>query len=157
MVALTTISALTISELMRLTNDAWQTEHSIQTKADPERIWGIFRDVPGWKRWNAGIEQIELEGPFATGTWFSMTPPGQDALRTQLIDVRDGERFVDETRVGELVVTVTHRIERVASNLTRVVYAVEANGPGAEEIGPMIAADFPEVLAALAALAEVES
>jgi len=137
--------------------DSWRTEHDIQTSAAPERLWAIFQDVPGWKRWNAGIEQIELEGPFATGTWFSMTPPGQEVLRSQLIDVRDGEHFVDETRVGDLRVTVTHRIERVAADVTRVVYAVEAEGPGAAEIGPAVAADFPEVLAALAALAEVAS
>ena len=140
-----------------MTNDSWQTEHRLQTNAAPERIWALFQDVPGWKRWNAGIEQIELEGPFATGTWFSMTPPGQEVLRSQLIDVRDGEHFVDETRVGDLRVTVTHRIERVAADVTRVVYAVEAEGPGAAEIGPAVAADFPEVLAALAALAEVAS
>ena len=142
---------------MITTHDTWQTEHSAETHAAPEHIWAIFRDVPGWKRWNAGIEQIELEGPFATGTWFSMTPPGQDVLRTQLIDVRDGERFVDETWVGELVIRVTHRIERVAADVTRIVYAVDAQGPGAAEIGPAIAADFPQVLAALVALAEVTS
>jgi hypothetical protein len=153
---LTKVCALIISVLMK-TSDSWQTEHSIQTSAAPERIWAIFQDVPGWKRWNAGIEQIELEGPFATGTWFSMTPPGQEALRTKLIDVRDGEHFIDETRVGDLVITVAHRIERVTGNVTRIVYAVEAKGPGAAEIGPAIAADFPEVLAALAALAEVAS
>jgi len=134
--------------------NVWQTEHTIHTKAAPEQIWAIFQDVSGWKRWNAGIEQVEIEGPFATGTWFSMTPPGQEALRTKLIDVRESERFVDETQVGGLVITVTHRIERMATNVTRVVYAVEAKGPGAAEIGPAIAADFPEVLAALVELAE---
>jgi len=139
------------------TSDSWQTEHTIQTRSAPERIWAIFQDVPGWKRWNAGIEQIELEGPFATGTWFSMTPPGQEALRTKLIDVRDGEHFIDETQVGDLVITVAHRIERVTGNVTRIVYAVEAKGPGAAEVGPAIAADFPEVLSALVRLAEVAS
>ncbi len=138
---------------MENTTSSWATDHSIQTAAAPERIWALFRDVPGWKRWNAGIEQIDLEGPFATGTWFSMTPPGQEALRTKLIDVRDGEHFIDETQVGELVVTVTHRIERVAANLTRIVYALEAKGPDAAQVGPAIAADFPEVLAALVRVA----
>jgi hypothetical protein len=46
---------------------------------------------------------------------------------------------------------------RLAANVTRMVYAVDAQGPGAAEIGPAIAADFPEVLAALSALAEVQS
>jgi hypothetical protein len=134
--------------------NTWNTEHSIETTAEPQAIWRLFSDVAGWKQWNAGIAHIEIEGPFAAGTWFSMTPPGQDALRSRLLDVRENDRFVDETRVDDLVVTVTHRIDRMGPERTRVTYAVEARGPGAAEIGPMIAADFPDVLAALAARAE---
>jgi hypothetical protein len=136
--------------------ETWTVEHSIEAAASPETLWGIFRDVRGWKTWNAGIEHIELEGPFARGTWFTMKPPGQDAMRSQLVDVRENERFVDETRVGDLVVTVAHRLERLSAGRTRVTYAIDAAGPGAQEVGPMIAADFPEVLAALAARAQGE-
>jgi len=133
------------------TQDTWHGEHSIETTATPEAIWAAFRDVPGWKAWNAGIEHIELEGPFADGTWFTMKPPGQDAFRSRLIEVRDNECFVDETRIDDLVVTVAHRIEWVAAGRTRVTYAATATGPGAAEVGPAISADFPDVLAALAA------
>ena len=132
--------------------DTWQTEHSIETSAAPAALWAIFRDVDGWTRWNDGIEQIELEGPFATGTWFTMKPPGQDPLRSRLVDVRENECFVDETRMGDLVITVAHRIERVGSR-TRVTYAVDAKGPEASEVGPAVSSDFPAVLAALVALA----
>jgi hypothetical protein len=143
-----------------MTNDphAWRTEYSIETNVGPETIWALFRDVPGWKEWNSGIESIELEGPFATGTWFTMKPPGQDPLRSRLLDVRENECFVDETRVDELCVTVAHRLVRLGADRTRIVYAVEATGPGAAEIGPMVAADFPDVLASLAArVAEVRA
>jgi carbon monoxide dehydrogenase subunit G len=134
---------------MKNTADTWHTEHSIEITARPERIWAIFRDVPAWKQWNAGIEQISLEGPFAEGTWFTMKPPGQEELRSQLIDVREGQHFIDETRVGDLVIKVTHRLERKSAQLTRVVYAVDAQGPEAAQVGEAISADFPEVLAAL--------
>jgi len=143
-----------------LTNDnqVWRTEYSIEASVAPEKIWALFRDVAGWKRWNSGIESIELEGPFATGTWFTMKPPGQDRLRSRLLDVRENECFVDETRVGDLCVVVAHRLVRLAAERTRIIYAVEATGPGAAEIGPMVAADFPEVLASLAArVAEVRA
>ncbi len=43
----------------------WQGEYGIETSATPDLIWSIFRDVPGWKTWNAGIEHIEIDGPFA--------------------------------------------------------------------------------------------
>ena len=131
----------------------WKTEHAIETSAAPEIVWRLFRDVAGWRRWNAGVERIELDGPFAAGTWFTMVPPGQEPLRSRLIEVREDQGFVDETRLDDLVVTVAHRIEPRGAG-SRVVYAVEAAGPGAEEIGPMISADFPDVLAALKAEAE---
>jgi hypothetical protein len=132
----------------------WRGEYAIETSAAAETIWGIFRDVPAWKNWNAGIERIEIEGPFASGTWFTMKPPGEDPLRSKLIDVQQNECFVDETRLGDLAITVAHRIESSGAGRTRIVYAVEAVGPEASQIGPAVASDFPQVLAALAKLAE---
>ena len=66
----------------------WQTQFSVETSATVEMIWQIFRDVGTWQHWNAGIESLEIHGPFANGTWFSMKPPGQAALRSCLIEVR---------------------------------------------------------------------
>jgi hypothetical protein len=136
--------------------NVWRTEYAIETSATPETIWSIFRDVPGWKHWNAGIEQIEIDGPFAVGTWFTMKPPGEEPLRSQLIDVRENICFVDETRVGDLAIRVAHRIEKLGPARTRVVYAVDARGSQAAEIGPAVSADFPEVLASLVKLAEAD-
>ena len=133
--------------------NTWHGEHSIEITASPEAIWRVLCDVASWTQWNAGVERIELEGPFASRTWFTMQPPGQDAFRSRLIDVRENERFTDETRIEDLVVTVVHRIEPLGAGRSRVVYAVEAAGPGAADIGPAISADFPDVLAALAARA----
>jgi len=48
--------------------NTWRSEYAIETSATPETIWSIFREVPAWKTWNAGIEQINIDGPFATGT-----------------------------------------------------------------------------------------
>jgi hypothetical protein len=136
---------------------AWRGEYGIETSATADIIWHIFRDVPGWKTWNAGIEHLEIDGPFSTGTWFTMKPPGEDTLRSKLVEVRENECFVDETRIGDLVVTVAHRIEILGAGRTRITYAVEAFGSDAAEIGPAVASDFPQVLAALAKLAEARS
>ncbi len=137
--------------------DKWCYEYSIETSASPEEIWRLFVDVPGWKKWNAGIEQIEMRGPFAVGTEFTMTPPGQEPLLTRLIEVRENELFVDETRVGELVIVVAHRIERLSAHRTKVTYAVEATGPGCDEVGPAVSSDFPDVIKSLVGLAVSET
>jgi carbon monoxide dehydrogenase subunit G len=136
----------------------WHIEHTTEVPARPATIWAFFRDVAGWKTWNPGVTSSELEGPFETGAWFTMTPTGGELLRSQLLEVRENECFVDVTRVGDLVVTVEHRLTALTEGLTRVSYALSAKGPGAAEIGPLIAADFPDVLASLKAHAgEVRS
>ncbi|WP_035054888.1 SRPBCC family protein [Andreprevotia chitinilytica] len=132
----------------------WTQEASIETTATPEKIWSLFVDVPGWKQWNAGIEKIELFGAFAKGTTFSMQPPGSEPFTSTLIDVNENEAFTDETVIDDIRVVVAHCLIPLASGGTRVVYRTQIFGENAEEFGPMVAGDFPEVLAALKALAE---
>ncbi len=92
----------------------WTKEYSIETSATPAQIWKLFSDVSGWKKWNAGIEKIEIHEPFAEGTTFSMQPPGQETLVSKLIEVKENEIFTDETIVSEtrVVVSCPKLIER---------------------------------------------
>jgi len=132
----------------------WSHEESIEIAASPARIWSLLSDVPGWKRWNAGIEEIHIHGPFAVGTRFTMQPPGQDAFESTLLDVRPGEVFTDETVIEGNRILVHHRIHPLAEARCRVSYATEIEGPNAAEFGPPVTGDFPDVLAALKRLAE---
>ena len=137
--------------------NTWNTEHSIEVSATAETIWKIFRDVDNWKRWNSGIEEITIEGPFISGTWFTMKPPFEEAMRAQLVEVKENERFIDETHLGDIVVQVIHQLNPVGAARTQVIYAVEVTGLGADEIGQAISADFPDVLTSLAKLAKQQS
>ena len=132
----------------------WSHETSIETTATPARVWQLFADVAGWKQWNAGIERIELHGPFADGSTFEMQPPGEDAFTSTLLEVREHMGFSDRTELGDTTVLVQHRIETIAAGRTRVSYRSEVRGPAAGDIGPMVTADFPQVLAALKQRAE---
>ena len=135
----------------------WEIEHSTETKASPEAVWALFKNVAGWKRWNAGIEEIQLRGPFQAETEFMMKPPGQESLTSRLVEVCENVGFLDETCVGDLKIYVDHRIEPIAADKTRIVYSLEAFGPSCDEIGPLVSADFPQVLKALATLAESQA
>ena len=132
----------------------WTATASIDTTAPPQAVWRLFEDVAGWPAWNAGIEHIALNGPFATGSTFDMKPPGMEAFRSTLRDVRPHEAFVDETVLEDTRFLVSHELHALPSGGTRVVYAVRVEGPEAATLGPLVTADFPEVLAALKALAE---
>lgn len=142
-----------------MTNDAaWEYEYSVTTGADRDAVWRRWSDMAAWPTWNAGIAKIEIDGPFAVGTTFTMTPPGDDPVRMRLTEIVPGELFTDVADADDFVVTTVHRLERAADGGTRIVYRTEITGPAAAqigpEIGPAITADFPDVLAALAALAE---
>lgn len=135
----------------------WTTEHSVETTAKPEAIWGLWADVAGWGAWNADIAAVELDGEFAVGGTITMTPRDDDPVVLRLVEVVEGEHFVDETVFGGALIRTDHRIERLADARTRVVYRMEISGASADtvgpEIGPAITADFPETIAALVAAA----
>jgi len=117
-------------------------------------VWELFSDVARWKDWNAGIESIEIHGPFKAGTTFTMQPPGQDTINSTLLEVKLNEGFTDETVVGETRVVVSHKLVALAPGRTRITYRTEITGPGAAEFGPLVTSDFGDVLAHLKRLAE---
>jgi len=135
----------------------WEFEYAVETSATPEIIWTLWRDTERWPQWNAGVEKIEIDGPFAAGTVFVMTLPGQEAITSRLVEVQEGKNFLDETRLGDLRIFVDHRLESIGRGRTRIVYSIEAFGPNCDEVGAAVSADFPQVLQSLAALAEAES
>ena len=135
----------------------WINEQAVETSASAEAIWRVWADVPRWGEWNADIERIELDGPFARGSTITMTPKGAEPVQLRIADAVEPERFVDEADMGDVVVRTLHRIERVGGGRNRVVYRMEIDGPVADEVGPelgpAISGDFPETLAGLVARA----
>lgn len=136
----------------------WVNEQATETTASREDIWALWADVAGWPRWNADIEHIELDGPFEAGSTIVMTPAGDEPVELRIAEAVEPTLFVDEADGGDFVVRTTHRVEPLDTERNRVVYRMEIAGPAGDtigpEIGPQISGDFPQVLAALVALAE---
>jgi hypothetical protein len=131
----------------------WTYEHSIETDAAAEAVYALYADVPNWTRWDAGIVEVTIDGPFAAGTTGTLTPEGQGALPYTLIEVRPGRGFADETAFGDITLRFDHNLEPLAAGGTRITHGVTVTGPGAEEVGPMVVADLPQAMEALARLA----
>ena len=151
----------------------WEYEYSLETSADRGALWRHWADMASWPQWNDGIETIDVDGPFAVGTTFTMTPPGtllapggttppsppgDQPIRMRLVEIEPGTSFTDEMDAGDFVVRTEHRLEPAAGGLTRIIYRTQITGEAAghvgPELGPQITADFPEVVAALAGRAE---
>ncbi|GAB3988582.1 SRPBCC family protein [Actinoallomurus acanthiterrae] len=136
----------------------WEYQHTAETAAAPETVWRLWADVPGWQTWNAEIEKVEIDGPFAVGSRITMTPPGDEPVVLDLVQVEEHTLFVDQMDAGDFTVTTVHRIEPLGDGRIRIVYRTEIDGPAADQVGPQlgpaITGDFPETVAALVRLAE---
>ncbi len=133
--------------------------HTVETDVSAATVLSLYEDVTTWPLWDAEAEWVTRDGPFEAGTSGAMKFKGQEPLAYRLAAVEPGRGFVDETPVGELVVRVSHRLEPLAPQRLRMTYEAEIDGPAeqAQEIGPLITADFPDTMASLVALAEERS
>src|SRR2546428_296168 len=133
--------------------------HTVETDVAAEAIWALYEDVTTWPSWDAQAELITRDGPFAAGTTGTMTFVGQEPLAYRLTRVEPLREFVDETPVDALVVRVSHLLEPLPGGRLRITYSAEIDGPDdeAQQVGPMITADFPDTVASLVALAKERS
>lgn len=138
-----------------MTTPAFRYAHVIETDIPAAAIWALYEDVGTWPEWDAQAELVTRDGPFAAGSSGTMKFVGQDPLPYRLTKVEPLREFVDETPVGDIVVRVSHLLEPAGQGRLRITYAAEIDGPRqqAEQIGPMITADFPATMAGLIALA----
>jgi hypothetical protein len=135
----------------------WESEYSVEAPVAPGSVWQVWTDVQNAPSWNVGIESIELRGPFASGTEFSMKPVGRDAIVMHLAEVTENRSFVEVAVVNGLTIRVIHRVERLDGQRTKIAYRAEITGEGADELGPHVGpgvtAAFPDAVAKLVELA----
>ena len=131
----------------------WNYEFSAEADVTPHAVWTLWADPLGWHTWNEGAGLVELHGPFAAGTEFTMTPPGQDPIHMTITEVVPDKAWVDVCEFPGLVIPTHHLIEDLGSGRTKVTYRTEITGDAAAEIGPelgpQICADFPDVVGKL--------
>ena len=131
----------------------WTTEHTHDSTAAPQAVFALWADVQGWPAWDASLVAATLDGPFAAGTTGTLHPQGMpEPIAFTVTAVEAGAGFSDETRLGPLVLRFSHRVEPRPGG-SRIVVEIEADGPDADQIGPAVAEDLPESVAALAAAA----
>ena len=75
----------------------WEYEYSLETSAGPGALWRHWADMAAWPQWNDGIETIDVHGPFAVGTTFTMTPPGDEPIRMRLVFIASAAANISES------------------------------------------------------------
>ncbi len=135
-------------------------KHTIETKATPQDIWEIWKDVPNWNTWDHGIEFSTLNGPFQSGTTGTLKPKGGPLVHTQLTRVEPFKMFIDESRLPLGRILVAHYLTE-ANGSTQVTHHIEMKGPlawfYAIVIGRTMKQNLPQEMKAMVQKAEARA
>lgn len=135
----------------------WIHEYAAETVVPRERVWEALADIDSWTAWDTSMAAIRLDGPFAVGSQISMTPHGQEPIKSTIVEISELERYADQTSFGGVTLQFSHTLADLEDGGTRIVHRLEITGADADlvgpEIGPMITADFPEAMDGLIAYA----
>jgi hypothetical protein len=131
----------------------WTTEHEATTDLDPAPLWAALRDLHHGVPLGPASDHFELHGPFAVGTEVSVTPQGQDTIRSVITELEEGRSYADTTSWDGLELTFRHVLTPLPTGGTRITHRLRNDGPAADavgpELGPQISGDFPTVMAEL--------
>jgi hypothetical protein len=94
----------------------WDYAPSYDSPANVETIWQLYADVATWPEWKVGIRQVELNGPFETGTRGWLTPTDQPPMGFHIVEAKENEGYTSET---ELASDVLLRLEHYLTPLPR--------------------------------------
>lgn len=131
---------------------------SLETRADPERVWRIWSDTSTWPRWNPDVIDISLDGAFATGTGGTMTTRAGGTHHIELEGVQPGRAFTIRTSPAPLS-TFHFKCEVApASGGSQISQGVSMTGPlgglMSALMGARMAAGFEAILQGLKKEAE---
>ena len=131
----------------------FEYERTVTTTASPADVWAVWSDIGTWHLWDPAIETVALEGHFAEGAAGTMGLQGGIETPFVLEIVEPGARFLDKLTIGDLVIRIDHEVAAAGGGAAVTVRTV-VDGPGADDIGPMVTGDTPKALEALVAMAE---
>lgn len=131
-------------------------EHTVTTTATPADVWALWSDVGSWHHWDPTVEQVAIEGHFAEGAAGTMVLTKGVEAKFVLEIVEPCARYLDKLTIGDVVIRIDHQVKATAAGSDVTVRTV-VDGPGAEEIAPMIDAEATRALEALVEMAEKKS
>jgi hypothetical protein len=126
---------------------------TVTSSASPAAVWALWSDPGTWSDWDPAVEGVALDGPFAEGATGTMTLGGGLEAPVVLEVVEEGRRYLDRLTMGDLVIRIDHVVEPTGTG-SEITVATTIEGPGAEDVGPMVTTDAPTAMARLVELAE---
>lgn len=75
----------------------WSFRASIPTSASAEQIWALWSKPQDWGLWDEGIEWVQLEGEFVSGTKGFLKPMGAGKITFQILEAQANFSFTDRS------------------------------------------------------------
>ena len=132
---------------------SFEHARTVTSSASPAAVWALWSNPGTWSDWDPAVEGVVLDGPFTEGTAGTMTLAGGVEAPVVLEVVDAGRRYLDRLALGDLVIRIDHVVEP-ADGGSEITVATTIEGPGAEDVGPMVTTDAPTAMARLVQLAE---
>jgi carbon monoxide dehydrogenase subunit G len=114
-----------------------EVSHRETTAATTADVWRWYADVDRWRRWDGGVQSVELDGPFETGTRGHVILPNGRRGRLTLLDVTPGTTFTDVVKLSLLKLTTRHELTATALG-TEITHTIAVTG--------LMARFFPRLL-----------
>lgn len=131
----------------------FEFERTVTTSASPAAVWALWQDPGSWPSWDPPVQSVALEGHFAEGAAGTIVLAGPIEAPFVLEVVEPGTRFLDRLTIGDLVIRIDH-VVTAAGDGSEITVRTTVEGPGAEDIGPIVTNDTPVAMARLVELAE---
>ncbi len=105
-------------------------EASTTIEANPDAVWTVLSDAPGWSRWDSGVEDVDgVLGPGQRVKIRSSVAPGRAfPLRVTRFDPGEGFELTGGMPLGLFRGVRTYRLQRAGSG-TRVTMREAYHGP----------------------------
>lgn len=112
---------------------------AIHINAPPDLVWRVTLDVERWPEWTPTVTSVELLGgrELGLGSVARIKQPLQPESEWVVTEFRAGRGFAWATRRKGLHMTGTHELAADGAG-TRNVLSIEATGPLAVMLGPLL-------------------
>lgn len=96
----------------------WSYTASVPTTASAEQIWALWSKPQDWGLWDDGIEWVQLEGEFVSGSKGFLKPSGAGKIPFQILEATQNQSFSDRSALPLTHLDFGHQ------------YAANADGTG---------------------------
>jgi hypothetical protein len=106
----------------------FEAAHSERSSADPEDVWGLWRDPARWPDWNEQVEQAEFDGELRVGAEARVKLRRGGRIRYTVVELEPDRRLVTEASFPGATVGHEHRLDPGRSSV-EITHRLLVTGP----------------------------